>query len=176
MKEIIFFWSYFWKSLNPLVNRACVCILLLAFWVVRHMLCSSLVHQEGQYFLVGAGASHLQTHWLNATENRELALPFKEFPSVLQDGVFALFIWWTGLFTMGYYNPSWLTTFFSIQVYFFCWATPCAMVLVNSVCSPSVTPVIAPHCCRVAETWFLSPDFCSSFFFLDETGLWIVRD
>lgn len=111
---------------------------------------------------------------MECTESRELALPFKEFPKHLAGWGIALFIWWTGLFIMGYYNASWLTTFFSFQVYFFCWAVPCAMVLLNS---PSVALVIFAHCCvlwcgrgPIALCGFLQ------WFYLGEAGWWIVRD
>lgn len=117
-------------------------------WCLGCKPCAALIFgaSRGSIFPRGSWGFSPPTSLIECTESRALALPFKEFPSILQDGVFALFIWWTGLFTMGYYNPSWLTTFFSFQVYFFCWATPCAVVLVNSVCSPSLAPVISARC------------------------------
>lgn len=64
---------------------------------------------------------------------------------------------WTGLFTMGYYNPSWLTTFFPFQVYFFCWAAPCVLVPVNR------SPRVASWWLQRGRARFLSPHFCSGF-------------
>lgn len=65
-------------------------------------------------------------------EQREPALPLGEIPSILQDGEFAVFVWWTRLFTMGHCNPSWLTTFFFSQVCFFCGAAPCAQLTLSA--------------------------------------------
>lgn len=93
MKEILVFEVTF-ASLSKSTGKSSVCLHNLAVGVLGCKPCAVLIFGalRGSIFPRGSWGSSSPNSLIECTESSELALPFKEFPSILQDGVFALFI------------------------------------------------------------------------------------
>lgn len=74
---------------SPLVNGVCICTLLGVLWVGTHGLCSPSGASRGSAFPAGSWCFSPPTP---LGESTEPALPLGEFPSILQDGEFAVFV------------------------------------------------------------------------------------
>ena len=92
MKEILFFEVTF-ASLSKSTGKSSVC-LHLAVCVLGCKPRAVLIFSasRGSVFPRGSWGFSPPNSLIERTESGELALPFKEFPSILQDRVFALLI------------------------------------------------------------------------------------